>query len=84
MYYESQICLYFIPVVLIIIGMVLGIVLIWRPKRIIEIQIAFYRFFNWKVEPISMAKEIKITRIMGTTVLIIGIIALIYIIIQQI
>jgi hypothetical protein len=31
----------------------------------IEIQRKFYEKINWKVEPVSMEKEIRNTRIMG-------------------
>ncbi|MGB2706220.1 MAG: hypothetical protein WBC74_05150 [Candidatus Omnitrophota bacterium] len=55
----------------------------WKPKKVIEIQIALYRPFNWKIEPISMEKEIRNTRIMGMVVFILGVISLVYIIIQQ-
>lgn len=51
----------------------------WKPKKTIDIQIALYRPFNWKIEPISMEKEIRNTRIMGLIVLILGIVSVIYI-----
>ena len=79
---EGQICLFCIQLILIAIAVGLGGLLVWQPKRIIEIQIALYRPFNWKIEPISMEKEIRNTRIMGAIALILGIISLIYIIIQ--
>jgi len=42
-----------------------GLFLIIRPSLAIEIQRRFYAMINWKIEPISMSKEIRNTRIMG-------------------
>lgn len=78
---ETQICPFCIQLTIVIIGVVLGSLLIWKPKKAIDIQIAFYRLINWKIEPISMKKEIRNTRIMGLAVLILAIIALVYIVI---
>ncbi|HOW36409.1 MAG TPA: hypothetical protein PL155_08370 [Candidatus Omnitrophota bacterium] len=36
-----------------------------RPSRVIELQKKFYEKINWRIEPISMAKEIRNTRLMG-------------------
>ncbi|OGW76083.1 MAG: hypothetical protein A2Z72_01825 [Omnitrophica bacterium RBG_13_46_9] len=73
----SGICPFCIELTLSVIAMLLGIFFIWQPKRIIEAQIAIYRPFNWKIEPVSMEKEIRNTRLMGVAVLIVGVISLI-------
>jgi len=57
--------------------MALGAVVVWQPRKIIDMQIAAYRLINWKMEPISMEKEIRNTRIMGLAVLILGVFAFI-------
>ena len=77
----SQGWLFCIQLTITIIVIIFGALVAWKPKRTIEIQIALYRPFNWKLEPISMEKEIRNTRIMGATALILGIISFIYIII---
>lgn len=59
-----------------------GALIAWKPRKVIDIQIALYRPFNWKIEPISMEKEIRNTRIMGMTVLILGILSLGYILLK--
>ncbi|UCB57032.1 MAG: hypothetical protein JSV30_00075 [Candidatus Omnitrophota bacterium] len=74
--------LFWIRVIVVIIAMLFGAYLALRPRQVIEMQIALYRPFNWKIEPISMEKEIKNTRIMGAAVIILGIIAFVYIIMQ--
>lgn len=43
----------------------LGIFIGLRPQKIIAIQKKFYSFINWNIEPVSLAKEIRNTRIMG-------------------
>jgi len=60
----------------VVIAIAFGALVAWKPKKIIEIQIALYRPFNWKIEPISMEKEIRNTRIMGLAVIVIGILSL--------
>lgn len=42
-----------------------GLFLIAKPHQAIEIQKRFYARINWKIEPISMPREIRNTRIMG-------------------
>lgn len=75
-------CFVFIQLAVAIAAAILGIFLILQPKRAIDIQIAFYRLINWKIEPISTEKEIKNTRIMGVLAAACAIISLIYIIIK--
>ena len=73
----DKIGVFYIQLLIIIIVVLFGALLMWQPKKIIEMQIAIYRPFNWKIEPISMDKEIRITRIMGAAVFIVGILSLI-------
>ncbi len=70
------VCAYCIQLTIVTIAIVLGALIAWKPKKTIDMQIAIYRFFNWKLEPISMEREIKNTRIMGLVVLILGILSL--------
>ena len=74
-----MICSYCMQLTIVVIAIVFGALVAWKPKKTIDIQIAIYKPFNWKIEPISMEKEIRNTRIMGLTVLILGILSLIYI-----
>ena len=71
------ICAYCIQLTVVVLAMIFGALISWKPKKTIDIQIALYRPFNWKIEPISMEKEIRNTRIMGLTVFILGVIALV-------
>jgi len=51
--------------VLAFLSLLSGIFLLFKPARAIVIQQKFYTMINWKIEPISMAKEVRNTRIMG-------------------
>ncbi len=46
------------------------------PERAIRMQIAFYRWINWKMEPISWELEVRNTRLMGVLVIAIAAAAL--------
>ncbi len=57
-----------VPPVLIlfsIIGLGIGAFMVIHPALSIEIQRRFYCRINWKIEPISLVKEIRNTRAMG-------------------
>ena len=53
-------------------SLVLGLWLIKRPRKAIDMQIAFYRRINWKMEPLDLKREILNTRIMGVTAALCG------------
>lgn len=56
------------PVPLIFIslaGAIIGLFVFLNPSLTIEIQRKFYEKINWRMEPISMPKEIRNTKIMG-------------------
>ena len=46
------------------------------PERVIAFQQAFYLRINWRMEPVSMAKEIRNTRWMGLSLVLLGLAAL--------
>ncbi len=46
-------------------GILIGLFLCFNSGLAIEIQRRFYERINWRIEPISMQKEIQNTRIMG-------------------
>jgi len=71
-----------VQLTVVVIAIVFGSLIAWKPKKVIDIQIALYRPFNWKIEPISMEKEIRNTRIMGLAVLVLGILSIGYILLK--
>lgn len=56
----------------------IGIFLFFCPILAIELQKKFYENINWKITPISMAKEIRNTRVMGLFLTVSSIAAMIY------
>ncbi len=76
-------CGLYLQLVFVIMAMALGVWYLRQPQRVIETQKAVYRLFNWNLEPISMTKEIRNTRIMGAAVIILGIITMIYIMLEK-
>lgn len=72
----GTICRFCVQLTIAVIAIAFGGLLAWKPKKIIDMQIALYRPLNWKIEPISMKKEMRNTRIMGLVVLVLGILSL--------
>jgi len=56
-----------------IAGLGIGFLLAIKPHLAIEIQRRFYCHINWKIEPISMEKELGNTRLMGWFLIILSI-----------
>jgi len=46
-------------------SLILGLFIFARPLWVIEFQKRFYRLINWNIEPVSMEREIRNTRVMG-------------------
>jgi len=67
---------------LALIVTIFGALVAWKPREVIDMQIALYRAFNWRLEPISMEKEIRNTRIMGLAAFIMGMISVVSIVIK--
>jgi len=62
--------LYLILILFSIVGLSIGSFFIFKPELAIEIQRRFYAKINWRIEPISLKKELRNTRIMGWVVII--------------
>jgi len=62
-----------------LIGLIAGVFLLFKPYSAIKIQIKFYEKINWRIEPISMKREIRNTKIMGIAIILISLVALIFI-----
>ena len=52
--------------------------IIKNPKKIFEIQKKFYALINWRIEPISLEKEIRNTKLMGLFLFLFTLIICIY------
>ena len=75
--YGWMICPVCILLTSVAIGIIFGLLIAWKPKRAIEMQIAYYKRINWKMEPISMEREVRNTRIAGVLLIIFSIFAVI-------
>jgi uncharacterized membrane protein YidH (DUF202 family) len=56
------------PLFLILVSagsIAIGLFLFLKPSSAIELQKKFYEKINWRIEPVSMPKEIRNTRVMG-------------------
>ena|SRR3989338_1720631 len=47
------------------VSLMWGLYVFLRPAQVIELQRRFYLLINWKIEPVSMVKEIRNTKFMG-------------------
>lgn len=63
-----------------ILSLFLGVFIFFHPASAIEIQRRFYLTINWKIEPVSMSKEIHNTRIMGFSLIFISFLLLLYLV----
>ena len=61
-----------------IIGLAVGAFMVINPALSIEIQRRFYCRINWKIEPISLPKEIRNTRAMGWFLIILSVTTLFF------
>jgi hypothetical protein len=65
------------------VGIAIGAYLLLNPSSAICLQVRFYEKINWRIEPISMKREIRNTRIMGLFLIIICLITIGYIFIKD-
>ncbi len=73
----------FIPVLISVVSVIIGLFLFFKPSLSIEIQKKFYERINWRIEPISMPKEIRNTRIMGLILIFTTLITVVYVLIKK-
>lgn len=59
-------------------SLLFGIFLIKKPHLAIEIQRKFYEKINWRLEPISMEKEIRSTKMLGVFLLGVFLFSIVY------
>jgi hypothetical protein len=70
-------CLAFLVLFLFsLAGIGTGVFLFAKPLGAIEMQRRFYEKINWRIEPISVPKEIRNTKIMGLTLSAVSLLAI--------
>jgi len=65
-----------------IAGLGFGLFMLLDPGSAIEAQRRFYSKINWKIEPISMGREMRNTRIMGLLITVSLLAAVIYLLLR--
>jgi len=51
--------------IIALLSLGLGVFIYQKPMKAFEIQKKFYALINWNIDPISVEKEIRNTKIMG-------------------
>jgi hypothetical protein len=70
----------FVFAIIAIFAVGFGIFICLRPLSAFEMQRRFYALINWRIEPISVEKEIRNTRLMGICLIVFVILATFYVI----
>ena len=60
-------------------ALALGLFVFLKPALVIELQRRFYELINWRIEPISMERELRNTRFMGLFLVLASLTAAVYI-----
>jgi hypothetical protein len=68
----------FVLGIMAVFGIIIGLFVFFKPELTIEIQRRFYEKINWRIEPISMPKEIRNTKTMGIFLAVVSIATMIY------
>ena len=68
-------------IIVFAISISLGLFLFINPASAIELQRRFYEKINWKIEPISMDKELRNTKFMGAFLEVVTLAIAIYVLI---
>ncbi len=68
----------FTLILISVIGVIIGLFVFFKSELTIEIQRKFYERINWRIEPVSMQKEIRNTKIMGIFLVIVAIVTAVY------
>ena len=68
-----------ISILFYLLGIAVGLEMFFNPGAVIEFQRKFYEKINWRIEPISMLKEIRNTKLMGLFLVLAALLVIIYI-----
>ncbi len=63
----------YLKLLLALISLACGIFYAKFPEKAIRKQQSFYEKINWRIEPISMKKEIKNTQLMGILLILLSV-----------
>ena len=60
------------------IALIFGFFIYKKPREAFKIQKRFYASINWNLDPISLEKEVRNTKVMGISVIIFVVLAGLY------
>jgi hypothetical protein len=66
-------------ILIFVFSAAVGLFAFLKPALTIEIQRRFYAKINWRIEPISMPKELRNTKIMGIFLFVFAVVTLLFI-----
>ena len=64
--------------IVVLLSLWIGLFVYIKPQKAFEIQKKFYELINWRIEPISMEKEMRNTKIMGLFLIIFTLMSCVY------
>jgi hypothetical protein len=67
-----------ILILISIVSIASGLFFFLRPGQAIEFQRRFYEKINWRIEPISIPKELRNTRLMGIFLILLALSTIIF------
>ena len=67
-----------VAVVISCVSLAMGSFFYLQPQRTIDLQRWFYACINWRIEPISLEKEIRNTKAMGLFLLVVILVVWVY------
>lgn len=65
-------------IIIAIFAYIFGFYVYFNPEKMIAFQQKAYSYVNWRMEPISLAKEIRNTKLMGLSLVVVTLIICIY------
>ena len=66
------------PILTSVMVILIGSFFFLKPTVAIEMQRMFYEKINWRIDPISMPKEIRNTKLIGVFLIVVAIVAAVY------
>ncbi len=64
------------------LSLIVGLFIYLKPDKAIQLQITFYRWINWNMQPVSMEKEVRNTKAMGLFLVVAAMAAIIMILLK--
>ena len=73
LWHPTGLALFCIQMSVVVMTLTLGGLFYGQTKKVLDAQTAFYRHINWRLEPISLEKELKNMRRLGIVAVIFGV-----------